>query len=180
MFHHCALGLFHLCPLSHHGSLMIFGGPLCSWYNVSSLIASVLFVATIIIAESLEGMPGMFDDFQELRSLKTFAPIVSHKSVPQECPTRVSHKSVPQECPARVSQMSVPQERPTTWSRNSVPQECLTRVSLKSVPQECPATVYFMGGWVGGRVKNKLGMALAIGLPSVAHGLPLHTDRESC
>ena len=28
---------------------------------------------------------------------------MSHKSVPQEYPTRVSHKSVPQECPTRVS-----------------------------------------------------------------------------
>ena len=64
---------------------------------------------------------------------------VSHKSVPQESPTRVTHKT--QECPTRVFQMSVPQECPTRVSRNSVPQECLTRVSLKSVPQECPATV---------------------------------------
>ena len=49
---------------------------------------------------------------------------MSHKSVLQECPTRVSYKSVPQECPTRVSYKSVPQECPTRVSHKSVLQEC--------------------------------------------------------
>ena len=79
---------------------------------------------------------------------------MSHKSFPQECPTRASHKSflqecltrvslksVPQECPATVSHKSVLQERLTRSSYKSVPQEFPTRVSHKSVPQECPVRV---------------------------------------
>ena len=76
---------------------------------------------------------------------------MSHKSVPQECPTecptRVSYKSVSQECPTRVSHKSVPQECPTGVSYKSVPQEFPTRVAhksvLQSVPQECPTRVSF-------------------------------------
>ena len=68
---------------------------------------------------------------------------VSHKSVPQECPTRVSHKSVSQECPTRVSHKSVPQECPIRVSHKSVLQECPTRVSYKSDPQECATRVSY-------------------------------------
>ena len=66
---------------------------------------------------------------------------MSHKSVPQECPTRVSHKSVPQQCPLRVSHKSVPQQCPTRVSYKSVPQELPTRVSHKSFLLECPTRV---------------------------------------
>ena len=59
---------------------------------------------------------------------------MSHKSVPQECPTRVSYKSVPQECPTRVSHKSFLQEWPTRVCYKSV---------LQSVPQECPTRVSF-------------------------------------
>ena len=38
--------------------------------------------------------------------------VVLHKSVPQDCPTRVSQKSVLQQFSARVSDMSVPQKLP--------------------------------------------------------------------
>ena len=56
---------------------------------------------------------------------------MSHKSVLQECPTRVSYKSVLQECPTRVSYKSVPEESPTRVSyKRRVPQECPTRVSF--------------------------------------------------
>ena len=58
---------------------------------------------------------------------------MSHKSVPQQCPTRVSYKSVPQEFPTRVSHKSVPQECPVRVSHKSFLQECPTRVSYKSV-----------------------------------------------
>ena len=46
-----------------------------------------------------------------------------HRSVLQECPTRVFYKSVPQECPTRVSCKSVPQECPTRVTHKSVLQE---------------------------------------------------------
>ena len=66
---------------------------------------------------------------------------MSHKSVPQECPTRVSHKSFLQECHTRVSRKSVLQECPTRVTHKSVLQECPTRVSHKSIPQEFPTRV---------------------------------------
>ena len=59
-----------------------------------------------------------------------------HKSVPQECPTRVSYKSVLQESPTRVSRKSVPQEFPTRVTHKSVPQECPTRVSFGQTETE--------------------------------------------
>ena len=84
---------------------------------------------------------------------------VTHKSVPQECPT--NHESVPQDCsirvsdksglqecptksalqerPTRVFHKSVTQECPTRVTYKSVGQECLTRVFHKSIPQQCPA-----------------------------------------
>ena len=65
----------------------------------------------------------------------------SHKSVPQQCPTRVSYKSVPQELPTTVSHKSAPQECPTRVSYRSIPQECPTRVSHKSFLLECPTRV---------------------------------------
>ena len=55
---------------------------------------------------------------------------MSHKTVLQECPTRVSHNSDRQEYPTRVSS-------------KSVPQDCFTRVSYKSALQECPITVSY-------------------------------------
>ena len=61
----------------------------------------------------------------------------AHKSVLQECPTRVPRKSVPQECPA-----SDPQECPTRVSHKSVPEECPARVSHKSVLKECPTRAH--------------------------------------
>ena len=58
-----------------------------------------------------------------------------HKSVLQECLTRVSYKSVTQECRTRVSYKSVTQECRTRVSYKSVTQECLTRVLHKSAIQ---------------------------------------------
>ena len=49
---------------------------------------------------------------------------MSHKSAPQEFPTRVTHKSGLQECPTRVSRKSV------LWECRT---ECPKRVSYKSV-----------------------------------------------
>ena len=60
----------------------------------------------------------------------------AHKSVPEECPSRVSCKSDPQEFPTRLSQ-----ECPTRGSQKSVRQECPTRVSHTTVLQECLARV---------------------------------------
>ena len=60
----------------------------------------------------------------------------AHKSVPEECPSRVSCKSDPQEFPTRLSQ-----ECPTRGSQKSVRQECPRRVSHKSVPYDCPTRV---------------------------------------
>ena len=83
-----------------------------------------------------------------------------HKSVQQECLTRLSHKSVPEECPARVSHKSeechareshksdaqsiqyseILSTKVSRVSDKSVPQECsarVSRVSRASVPQEC-------------------------------------------
>ena len=67
---------------------------------------------------------------------------VPHKSLQQECPTRISIKSVPQECPTRVSRQSIPQERPTKVFHKSVPQESPTRVSHQSFPPEVPTRVF--------------------------------------
>ena len=58
-----------------------------------------------------------------------------HKSLLQECPTRVSYKSAPQECPIRVPHKSLLQECPTRVSYKSAPQECPPRAPYKSVPQ---------------------------------------------
>ena len=58
------------------------------------------------------------------------------KSAPQECLTRLSyktHKSLLQECPTKVSDHGVVQECPTRVSHNSVPQECRTSVFHESV-----------------------------------------------
>ena len=63
---------------------------------------------------------------------------MSHKTVPQECPTRMSYKSVLQECPTRVSYKSAPQECRQECPYKSVPQDRPTRVSvIQGVPQEC-------------------------------------------
>ena len=88
---------------------------------------------------------------------------MSHKSVPEECPTRVSHKSAPrgvlQECRVRVSHKSVSQECRTRVSHKRVShrsdrQECPTRVFHKSVLQECHLDIcsflnVFAFGFVG-------------------------------
>ena len=83
-------------------------------------------------------------------------PTSVHKSVPQECSTRLFHKSARQEFPTRVSHKnvlhkSIPQECPARTSHKkafytshkSVPQECPKRVSAKSVLQECPTRVSY-------------------------------------
>ena len=88
---------------------------------------------------------------------------MTHKSVLQECLTRVSQKSDPQECPIRVSHKSVLQERPVREpprvSRKSVLQECPRRVSHKSVLQECHLDIcsflnVFAFGFVGSILFN--------------------------
>ena len=66
-----------------------------------------------------------------------------HKSLWQECPTRVFHKSVRQECPTRVPHKSECHRRAF---HKSVPQGCPTRmrptrVSRKCFQQECPTRV---------------------------------------
>ena len=82
---------------------------------------------------------------------------MSHKSVLEECPTRLSHESVLQECPTRLSHESVPQECPRrvshkSVSHKSVPQECPIRVSYKSDPEECATRVPFRHMWLFERV----------------------------
>jgi hypothetical protein len=57
---------------------------------------------------------------------------VASKSVRQECLTR-SHKSVPQECPTRVCHKRVTKECPTRLSEKSVKQECSARVAFNAI-----------------------------------------------
>ena len=135
---------------------------------------------------------------------------VSHKSVPQECPTIVSHKSARQECPTRVSDKSVPQDcsirvsdkgallecptrvsykRPTgvsdksVVSYKSVPQECATRVPRQSVLQECPTRVSYKSAQECLLGLGALGCSpvMAWGRLSVCfHAAPPHCARHPC
>ena len=66
---------------------------------------------------------------------------VLRESVLPECATRVSSKSV--RSVSRVSHKSVPQECPTRVCHKSVTKECPTRLSEKSVKQACSARVVF-------------------------------------
>ena len=69
-----------------------------------------------------------------------------HKSVQQECPTRVPHKSEVQDCRTRVSDKTAARVAHTRVPRKSDIQELSARVPRKSVPknvhlQECPTRV---------------------------------------
>lgn len=57
-------------------------------------------------------------------------------SILQKCSTRVSHKSVPEHCPTRVSLEECCTRVPQDCLCERVPEECPTRM-----PQECPTGV---------------------------------------
>ena len=82
---------------------------------------------------------------------------MSHKSVLQECPTRVSYKCVPQECPTRVNVIQgVPQEYTRVshkgFRKECILRECPTKVSPTRVPKIVSVCVFeyvFAFGFVG-------------------------------